>query len=106
MVYYEGEGISKDVVEAARWYRMAAEQGDANVQFRLGLMYFLGIGVYKDNIQAYAWVNVGVAQIGDEDKRKILETISEDMTASSISKAQILSREYWETYGPKRNSSE
>ena len=37
---------------------------------------------------------------------KVLESIAEEMTASAITKAQNLSREYWEAYGPNRASSE
>ena len=37
---------------------------------------------------------------------KVLESIAEEMTASAITKAQNLSREYWEAYGPNRTSSE
>ena len=69
-------------------------------------MYALGKGVPKDDVQAYAWMNIGTAQIGDEESGKILEAIAEEMTASAITKAQNLSREYWEAYGPNRASSE
>ena len=51
-------------------------------------------------------MNIGAAQIGDEESGKILEAIAEEMTASAITKAQNLSREYWEAYGPNRVSSE
>ena len=85
---------------------MAAEQGDAKAQFGLGVMYATGEGIPKDYIQAYAWVNIGAAQIGDEESGEFLETIAEEMTASAITKAQNLSREYWEAYGPNRVSSE
>ena len=105
-MYNTGEGVPKDVVEAVRWYRMAAEQGWAMAQLNLGLMYALGRGVPKDDVQAYAWVNIGAAQIGDEKGGEILGIITKDMTASAITKAQNLSREYWEAYGPNRASSE
>ena len=95
-----------DVVEAARLFRLAAEQGFAKAQYNLGLMYRLGKGVPKDDVQAYAWVNIGAAQIGDEESGKLLKVIAEGMTASAITKAQNLSREYWEAYGPNRASSE
>ena len=31
--------------EAVRWYRMAAERGEADAQFNLGLSYAIGLGV-------------------------------------------------------------
>ena len=105
-MYGLGQGVPKDVVEAARLVRLAAEQGDAKAQLNLGLMYDLGQGVPRDDVQAYAWLNIGVAQTGNEKSRKLLEMVAEDMTTSAITKAQILSREYWEAYGPNRASSE
>ena len=39
-------------------------------QLSLGFMYALGQGVPKDDVQAYAWVNIGAAQIGDEESGK------------------------------------
>ena len=107
VMYATGKGIPKNGTEAVRWFRMAAEQGDAKAQFNLGVMYYeTGSGVPKDNVQAYAWVNIGAAQIGGEESGNLLEAIAEEMTASAITKAQNLSREYWEAYGPNRVSSE
>ena len=106
IMYFTGRGVPRDDVEAVRLYRLAAEQGDGVGQIQLGMMYSLGQGVPRDDVQAYAWMNIGIAQSGDEENRKFLETIAEEMTASAITKAQSLSREYWEAYGPNRASSE
>ena len=73
-MYADGKGVPKDVVEAARWLRLAAEQGNADAQFKLGLMYALGKGVPKDYVQAYVWMNIGAAQIGDEESGKAFES--------------------------------
>ena len=45
----------KDDVEAIKWYRKAAEQGDARAQFSLGVMYAEGDGVAKDLEEAIKW---------------------------------------------------
>ncbi|MDZ4816011.1 MAG: tetratricopeptide repeat protein, partial [Verrucomicrobiota bacterium] len=42
-------------VEAVKWYRKAAEQGNASAQFNLGLKYAKGEGVPKDEIEGLAW---------------------------------------------------
>ena len=34
-MYADGRGVPKDEAEAARWYRLAADQGDASAQFML-----------------------------------------------------------------------
>ncbi len=31
-----GEGVPQDYAEAAKWYRLAAEQGNVKAQFKLG----------------------------------------------------------------------
>ncbi len=43
-----GEGLPKNYVEAARWFRKAAEQGNGFAQNNLGVMYAQGQGVAKD----------------------------------------------------------
>jgi TPR repeat protein len=45
---YTGLGVAKDLAEAARLFRLAADQGNANAQFNLGVMYENGEGVAKD----------------------------------------------------------
>jgi len=51
-MYQFGNGISVDYVEAAAWYRKAAEQGHALAQASLGTMYEAGVGVVQDYTKA------------------------------------------------------
>ena len=54
--YYLGLGVSKDEVEAARWFRKAGDQGEAQSERILGLMYEVGsAGLTKDDVQALSW---------------------------------------------------
>jgi TPR repeat protein len=46
-LYYHGEGVEQDYVQAREWYRKAAEQGDATAQESLGILYERGLGVEK-----------------------------------------------------------
>ena len=52
-----------------KWYRLAADQGDQNAQYHLGLCYEYGKGVKKDMKQAVKWyrkaAEQGVARSGD-----------------------------------------
>ncbi len=41
---------TQDHKQAARWYRLAANQGDALAQWNLGYMYRRGEGVLKDSV--------------------------------------------------------
>ena len=55
-MYAQGQGVSQDYAEAVRWFRKAAEQGDAQAQFNLGLMYVNGKGVRQNYKIAKEWV--------------------------------------------------
>lgn len=48
-------GENSDVVQAAKWYQKAAEQGHADAQYELAWMYFNCNGVPCDEKQAVAW---------------------------------------------------
>ena len=54
-MYSSGEGVTQDHKEAAKWYRLAAEQGYALAQNNLGLMYSKGQGVPEDDMEAVKW---------------------------------------------------
>jgi TPR repeat protein len=45
VIYDVGEGVLQNDVEAARWYRRAAEQGVAQAQYSLGESYASGEGL-------------------------------------------------------------
>ena len=47
--------MGQDYVEAAKWYRKAADQGYAPAQFNLGVMYDNGEGVAQDYTEAAKW---------------------------------------------------
>ena len=55
VMYASGRGVTKDEVEAVKWYRKAADQGYAKAQYNLGLMYDNGRGVAKDEVEAVKW---------------------------------------------------
>ena len=45
----------KDIQEAIRWFRRAAELGDADAQGQLGRFYLEGQGVPRDEREAFHW---------------------------------------------------
>lgn len=45
----------KDMTEAVKWYRKAAEQDDLDAQYRLGLCYDRGEGLPRDYREAVKW---------------------------------------------------
>ena len=47
-----GKGVPQDHVEAARWYRKAAEQGLASAQYSLAVIFHSGRGLEEDVAEA------------------------------------------------------
>ena len=74
-----------------RWYRLAAEQGNAMAQFNLGLMYTNGQGVLKDSVLAHMWSNIAGAN-GNASSRELRDNLKRDMTRAEISRATELAR--------------
>lgn len=52
----------ENAVEAAHWYRKAAEQGHIEAQYRLGAMYAEGNGVPEDYVEAIRWLRMAAEQ--------------------------------------------
>jgi uncharacterized protein len=87
----------RDYPEAVKWYRLAADQGDALAQVDLGEMCLSGHGVPQDYVEAYMWFNLAAAS--DEDAVMALARAARDdvarvMTPEQIADAQTLSREW------------
>ncbi len=58
----EGQAGAPDTARAARWYRRAAEQGQATAQARLGLLCLQGRGVPQDDREARRWLALAAEQ--------------------------------------------
>lgn len=69
--YYDGKGVKKDYIEAARWFRRSAEQGFPFAERQLGRMYYEGEGVEKNNEEAFKWYNKA-AEHGDASAQGLL----------------------------------
>ena len=98
--YGDGAGVKEDWTEAVRWSRKAAEQGNTEAQLFLGACYAEGAGVSKDNVVSYMWASLA-ATAGYTDAKKILVSLSKQMTPGQITEAQRMSRE-WK---PKKEDS-
>ena len=61
-MYDTGQGVPQDDAEADRWYRLAAEQGNASVQYNIGAMYDTGQGVPQDDAEALRWFRLAAEQ--------------------------------------------
>ena len=54
--------LQEDYVEAVKWYRLSAEQGDAKAQFALGALYTHGAGVPQNDTEAMKWYRLSAKQ--------------------------------------------
>lgn len=51
-----GLGVEQNYTEAAKWYRLAAEQGNFAAKRNLGLCYYNGQGVEQNYDEAQYWL--------------------------------------------------
>ena len=75
-MYAEGQGVKQDHNEAVTWYRKAAEQGHAQAQYNLGLIYGKGHGVPQDFAAGLKWLQLAAEQ-GYVDASKALDTLQQ-----------------------------
>lgn len=70
--FYEvGRGVKRDLAEAARWLRRAAETDYAPGQYHYGVALLLGRGVPRDMAAGKAWIRRAADQ-DDADARALL----------------------------------
>ena len=76
-MYRIGIGIKEDKVEAVKWSRKAAEQGDADAQYNLGNCYGRGEGVEQDKAEAVKWYHKAAEQ-GNKNAKEALKRLGVD----------------------------
>jgi TPR repeat protein len=70
-IYKSGNGASRDYKEAIKWYRLAAEQGHAESQNRLGIAYRKGQGVLQSHKEATKWHRLAAEQGHAESQKRL-----------------------------------
>ena len=56
-MYQKGQGVDKDLGQAERWYRLAAEGGHAKAQYKIAFGYAFGAGGLNQNdAEARKWL--------------------------------------------------
>ena len=61
-MYHVGDGVGQDYAEAIKWYRKAADQGNAASEEAIGSLYQWGQGVAKDYTEAVKWYRRAAVQ--------------------------------------------
>jgi len=83
-----------DYATALTEFRPVAQQGNADAQFILGVMYSKGQGVPQDDVQAHMWLSLAAAQGKESYYRKSRDKLAKLMTPVQIAEAQRLAREW------------
>ena len=94
--YAEGVGVVRNMIEAAKWYRMAADQGEPLGQRSIGLCYAKGEGVAKDMIYAAKWY-LRAAEQGDALAQNYLGSCY--LNGDGLARNQIEAFAYWSLAG-------
>jgi TPR repeat protein len=66
MLYWLGQGVTKDYFNSSNWLHKAADLGHAGAQAKIGYLYTEGIAVRQDYSQAFQWFTRAARQ-GDKD---------------------------------------
>jgi len=82
-------GVELDYGEAARWLRLAAQQGLPSAETNLAYLYEQGIGLPLDYVAAYTWYSRAVVS-GDASGVDRRTQISHLMTRKQIDEATSL----------------
>ena len=90
-------GLKQDYVEAERWHRLAADQGDPYAQASLGILLRFGKGVAQNDIEAYKWFYLAASHTSGGERESIVElrdSTAARMTPREIAEATRLAREW------------
>lgn len=99
----EVRAVPKDFGLAAKWYRKAAEQGNAYAQNGLGRLYADGKGVPQDYAEAYFWLSLASAKgnhsstDGVDDR----DLAASHLTRTVLSETQERARKWFASHQPK-----
>ena len=71
--YEFGHGVDKNLVEAAKWYQLGADQGNADSLYSLGKFYDLGKGVEMDKAKAKQLYSLAI--IAQSQRKQTIITV-------------------------------
>ena len=90
----DGAGNEKDSEQAARWFNLAARQGDGSSALYLLQMYLKGEGIEQDRIVSNLWATVAFAK-SIEGAGEILLMLNKELTKEEIDRSvKILTEIY------------
>ncbi|MBX9774746.1 MAG: sel1 repeat family protein [Xanthobacteraceae bacterium] len=104
-MYLEGSGTPKDGVQASRWLRLAADNGQRNAQALLGSMLFKGKDVSRQAALGLFWLTVAKDAVakegGGSDDKWITDTYSAAF-AQATEDERVMAHSYLERWMNRR----
>ena len=88
-LYRDGKGTKPDPLTAVKWFRKAANQGNADSQSNLGAMYLTGSGVPQDFELSYIWLSVAAAN-GAKFALETRNIVVMNLTKDQLKKAETI----------------
>ena len=105
--YDIGSGVTPNISEAIKWYRVAAEQGHALAQLSMGIKYEEGEGVLRSEQEAIKWYTLYAEQDPPGPFLRLSNLQAKRQLATQQQEAQMLSLEtQCASFGFSRNTPE
>jgi TPR repeat protein len=92
-----------DPLDASEWFRLAADQGFAESQFNLAVMYVNGDGVKRDLVEGYKWMTLAMKQ-GHQAATQQRPLVARQMAATEIQEGEKRAAQ-WRPVKPKKAGS-
>ena len=93
-------GLNQDMKKAVYWLQKAADRGDGEAQYMLGVIYSQGTGIPQDWVQAYMWFSLAgssrleVSQKNREIAENNRKAVEANMTSKQIDEAKALANSW------------
>lgn len=93
-----GQGVPRDATMASRFFLEAAQSGEPQSQYQLGVMYMEGLGLPMDLLWAYYWldqsnVHPGLPDMTRDQARGRLDVLRQQLSADQKRRLGFPSRE-------------
>jgi TPR repeat protein len=93
VLYASGEVFEKNLEEALKWWRKAAEQGQSSAQFNLAQALVEGKAAPKDLVEAYKWFHLAAEQ-GDRDAGRMRNNLGVELAPADVAEALKRARDF------------
>ena len=88
-IYENGIGVERNYAEAAKWYRLASDNGRISATYKLGLCYEEGRGVQKDLNEARRLYEIAAKRNVKEAQQKLASLIDTSTVPSELSASEL-----------------